>query len=235
MAEVAVWDKGGRVRAYAQVSGASQVPGYTALGSSSTAGLFRGNQSLGRERSTNWEVGIAADQGDWTGQAAVFLRTDRGLTDWTFKEGVTARSANPVDLDTLGFEAVLTRKWSQGRVVFGYTWLDKNPDYRGLAVDASFYALNFARHRATLALVWEPARWIDLRLDNEFRKQQPNVLRRSGDTAFISSVGVHVFPMSDRRLEVSVLVDNLWNEDFEEVPAVPAAPRQSVFLASYHW
>ena len=233
--EVAFTGREGRLRAYAQVSGSSQVPGYTALGSSSTAGLFRGNQMLDRERSTDWEIGVSSQNGDWVAQAAVFMRRDNGLTDWTFTKGVTARSANPVDIDTLGFEAVLTRKWPQGRVILGYTWLDKDPDYRGLAVDASFYALNFARHRATLALVWGPARWIEVRVDNEFRKQQPNVLRQGGDTAFITSLGVHLFPSSDRSLEVSVLVDNLWDEDFQEVPAVPAAPRQSVVMATYHW
>ncbi|HUG11319.1 MAG TPA: TonB-dependent receptor [Opitutaceae bacterium] len=226
---------GGATRFYAQVAGASQVPGYTALGSSATGGLFRGNPNLGRERSTNWEVGAETRSGDWSAQAALFLRRDRGLVDWTFRQGVVARTANAVDIDTLGFEAVLVRKWAHARAVLGYAWLEKDADYRGRTVDASFYALNFPRHRATLALIWEPASWIDVRLDNEFRVQEPNFLRVGDDTAFISTVGVHLFPSADRKLEIAILVDNLWDDDFEEVPAVPAARRQAAISATLHW
>jgi outer membrane receptor protein involved in Fe transport len=226
---------GGATRFYAGVAGASQVPGYTALGSSATGGLFRGNPNLGRERSTNWEVGVKTRSGDWSAQAALFLRRDRGLVDWTFRQGVIARTANAVDIDTLGFEAVLVRRWTHARAVLGYAWLEKDADYRGLQVDASFYALNFPRHRATLALIWEPASWIDVRVDNEYRIQEPNLLRVGDDTAFISSVGVHLFPLGDRKFEVTILVDNVWDDDFEEVPAVPAARRQAAISATLHW
>lgn len=224
-----------RTRAYAQMAGASQVPGYTAIGSSPTAGLFRGNQNLKREDSTNWEAGIASGMGAWQAQAALFLREDRGLVDWTFRRGVTARSANPVDIDTLGFEAIVTRKWARGRATAGYSWLEKDPDYRGQVVDASFYALNFPRHRATVSLVWEPLDWFELRMDNEFRVQEPNFLRVGDDEAFISTLGVHFFPSPSRKVEVSVLADNLWDDDFEEIPAVPASRRQVTLIATVRW
>jgi len=233
--EVRFRKDGGATEYYAQVAGASQVPGYTAVGSSATGGLFRGNPNLGRERSTNWEVGVKTASEGWTAQAALFLRSDRGLVDWTFRRGVTARFANAVDIDTLGFEAVLVRKWSRGKAVLGYSWLEKDADYRGLVVDASFYALNFPRHRATLALVWEPASWIEVRIDNEFRVQEPNFLRVGDERAFISAAGVHLFPSKARRLEISLLVDNLWDEDFEEIPAVPAARRQFAATCTLRW
>lgn len=227
--------RGGVTTVYAQVAGASQVPGYTALGSSATSGLFRGNPNLGRERSTNWEIGLKTGSGDWTAQASLFLRRDRGLVDWTFRRGVTARSANAVDMDTLGFEAVLVRRWSHGRVVFGYSWLGKDADYRGLTVDASFYALNFPKHRATFAFTWEPAAWIELRLDNEFRVQEPNFLRVGDDTAFITAAGLNLFPSKGRRFELSILVDNVWDDDFQEIPAVPASRRQAVVSGTLRW
>ena len=40
------------------------------------------------------------------GQAAVFYRWDDDLVDWTYRLGVTARSANAVDIGTGGFEIV---------------------------------------------------------------------------------------------------------------------------------
>ena len=233
--EVQFRKRGGATTVYAQVAGASQVPGYTALGSSATSGLFRGNPNLGRERSTNWEIGVKTGSGDWTAQASLFMRRDRGLVDWTFRRGVVARSANAVDIDTLGFEAVLVRKWSHGKAVLGYAWLEKDADYRGLTVDASFYALNFPNHRATLALIWEPASWIEVRLDNEFRVQEPNFLRVGDDSAFISAAGVHLFPSKGRKFEISLLVDNLWDDDFEELPAVPAARRQVAVSGTVRW
>lgn len=236
---VAAWNRsnghGGQMRVYAEVSGDSQVASYTALDSSATSGLFRGNPDLGRARSTNWEIGVQRQTGSWELQGDVFFRQDRDLVDWTYREGVTARSANAVDIDTAGFEAVATYRWKKGRVVVGYTWLDKAEDYGSALVDASFYALNYARHRVTAALVWQPVESVELRFDNEFRLQEPNSLRRSSDRAVLASLSARWFVPRVRGLEVSVQVDNLWNCDFEEVPAVPAAPRQYSAGLAYRW
>lgn len=232
------WSKtrdGRRLRAYAQLAGNSQVPDYTALNSNSAAGLFRGNPSLGRSRSTNWETGVSLGGPRLDVQGAVFFRQDRGLTDWTLRRGVTARLASPVDIDTSGAELVATWRWKTGRVVLGYTWLQKAEDYRGAVVDASFYALNFPKHRVTAAVVWRPLRQLELRLDNEYRDQEPNFLRRSSPRAILSSAGAHWLVPNVPGLEVAVLVDNMFNSAFEELPAVPAAPRQYSASLGYHW
>ncbi len=222
-------------RVYAQVAGDSQVSSYTALNSAAGSGLFRGNPDLGRAHSTNWELGVRRSLGRFDVQAAVFLRQDRALTDWTYRRGVTARSANAVDIDTLGFEAVATYRWQQGRAVVGYTWLQKDEDYGSALVDASFYALNFARQRVTAALVWQPIAQLEIRFDNEYREQEPNFLRRSSARAILSSLGVHWFVPQVRGLELSVQVENAWDCAFEEVPAVPATPRQYSAGLAYRW
>ena len=237
VAEIAWLVDGARhpTRIYAQVAGSSQVPGYTALNSNPAAGLFRGNPNLPRERSTNWELGAATGNAGFQVQGALFFRQERGLTDWTYRNGVTARSANPVDIDTVGLESVVTYQWAHGRVVGGYTWLSKREDYRGAAVDASFYALNFPRQRVTLAVVWRLTKEIEVRVDNEYREQEPNLLRRGTAHAFLSSAAVCWFVPAVRGLELSVQVDNLWNSAFQEVPAVPAAPRQYSVGLCYRW
>ncbi len=226
---------GGSTRFYAEVAGDSQVSSYTALNSAAGSGLFRGNPDLGRARSTNWELGVQRTSGRLEVQAAFFFRQDRDLTDWTYRQGVAARTANAVDIDTLGFEAVATYRWQRGRAVVGYTWLRKDDDYGSALVDASFYALNFARHRVTAALVWQPVRQFEVRFDNEYRQQEPNALRRSGSDALISSLSAHWFVPQVRGLEVSVQVENLWNCGFEEVPAVPASPRLYSAGLAYRW
>ncbi|HTL66659.1 MAG TPA: TonB-dependent receptor [Lacunisphaera sp.] len=211
---------------YLQYAETTQVPTYTALNSNPAAGLFRGNPNLGRESSRNLELGAKGQVAGWELQAAVFHRQDDSLVDWTFRQGVIARSAKPVDIGTTGFETVATRSMKWLDLVLGYTYLTKDPDYRGAVVDASFYALNFARHRVTAALTARLGNGFTLRLDNVYRLQEANPLRRSGREAVISSIGLYYVPPTERRLELSLLVSNLWNSTFEEVPGTPASPRE---------
>ena len=214
----------------------TQVPTYTALNSSAAAGLFRGNAELGRASSHNVELGARGTRLGWTGQAALFYRRDDALVDWTFRRGVTARTANAVDVATAGVELVARRAWGAWDVVLGYTGLSKDADYRGAAVDASFYALNYARHRLTAAVTARLGHGVELRMDTVARLQADNGLRvRGGDEALTSSLGLAYRPAGWGGVEFSVLADNLWDSRFEAVPAVPAARRQVSFGAGYAW
>jgi len=218
---------------YLQYAETTQVPTYTALNSNAAAGLFRGNPNLARETSRNAELGATWEHTGWELSAAVFHRQDDSLVDWTFRQGVTARRASLVDIGTTGFEAVATRRTKRLDVVLGYTWLDKDANYRGAVVDASFYALNFARHRFTAAVTAKLGGGFTFSLDNEYRLQEPNPLRRSGREALLSSLGFSYRPPACRELELTFVAENLWQDDFEEVPAVPATPRQ--FSAGVNW
>ena len=226
----------GGQRLYAQYAESTQVPTYTALDSNAVAGLFRGNPNLGRETSRNLELGTALVTGGWNVETAVFYRWDHDLVDWTFARGVTARTANPVDVGTAGLEVVASRKTARCDVTLGYTWLDKSADYGTATVDASFYALNFARHRLTAAVTLRLGAGFEVRMDNEYRVQEKNLLRvTGGNDALLTAVGLYYLPPRLRGLEFSLLVDNLWNSAFQEVPAVPAARRQFSVGATYRW
>lgn len=223
-------------RLYAQYAESSQVATYTALNSNSAAGLFRGNPDLGRETSRNLEAGVEFTQGGWTVQAALFHRQDDDLVDWTFRNGVVARTANPVDIDTTGAEVVAILNRARYDLIFSYAFLEKDADYGSATVDASFYALNFPRHRLTAAVVARLAPGLELRVDNEYRVQEKNPLRvTGGDTAVLTSVGLYWLPAAVRGLELSLRVDNAWDDDFQEVPAVPAARRQWAAGVAWHW
>jgi vitamin B12 transporter len=237
VAELAqAWNSGGLRRLYASYSTTTQMPDYTALDSSPTSGLFLGNPRLGRETSHDAEVGVSGDIGGWTGQAALFYRRDDNLIDWTYKTGVFGRSANAVDIGTEGVEIVARRSWGLASAVLGYTALAKSADYLGAPVTASFYALNYARQRLTAALTLELTRTVFLRLDNAARIQEPDSLRTAGgNNAIASSAGLSWRPEGVRRLEVSLLVDNLWNSAFQSVPGVPASRRQLSFGGTYGW
>ena len=214
-------------RYYLRYAESTQLPTYTALNAKSTAGLFRGNPNLGREFSRTLELGADFRPHGWSLQVAAFYRWDDRLVDWTFRRGVTARTANAVDLGTLGLELVASRKTARVDLVFGYTYLAKTADYGAATIDASFYALNFARHRLTAAVTWRVGAGFEVRMDNEFRVQEKNLLRTiGGDNAALSSLGLYYLPPGWRGVELSLLTENLWNSGFQEVPAVPAARRQ---------
>jgi vitamin B12 transporter len=242
MAEVA-WSPAGADgrpgvwRWYGQYSGSARVPGYTALNSPSSSGLFRGNASLGREKSRNWEAGVQARGHPWSVHAAAFVRRDDPLVDWTFsRTSPNARSARAVDIETSGFEIVAARASRAIDVVAGYTWLAKDADYGSAPVDASFYALNFPRHRFTLAVTARLGRGFEIRSDNEYRVQEPNLLRMvGGDEAVLSSLGIYWLSARNGAYEVSLVADNLWASDFQELPAVPAPGRQVTTSLTRRW
>jgi outer membrane receptor protein involved in Fe transport len=223
-------------RLYVSYAGTSQVATYTALNSNAAAGLFRGNPNLRREKSRNVEVGVSGMFADWTAQAAAFWRSDDDLVDWTYRRGVTARTANAVDVEVAGVELVARRSWRAFDLVLGYTLLGKDADYGSAAVDASFYALNYARQRLTAALTARLPQGFEIRMDNVARAQAANPLRTvGGNEAVTSTLGLAYRSASLPGLEVSVQAENLWDTDFQDVPAVPATPRQWSAGLSYHW
>jgi hypothetical protein len=170
----------------------------------------------------------------WTAQLAVFQRWDDALVDWTYRRGVTARTANPVDLSTTGAECVLRRSVDRWDFVLGLTTYARRSDYGSAAVDASFYALNFPRFRATGAIVARLGRGWEVRVDNEVRRQSDSLLRRaSSRDAFLTAASVAYSPATWNGVTVSLQAENLWNDDFEEVPAVPAGRRQVVLGVTY--
>jgi hypothetical protein len=101
-------------------------------------------------------------------------------------------------------------------------------------VDASFYALNFPRFRATGAVVVRLGRGWEVRIDNEVRRQSDSLLRRASNRdAFLTAAVVAFSPSGWKGVTLSLQAENLWNDDFEEVPAVPAGRRQVVFGVTY--
>jgi vitamin B12 transporter len=213
----------------------SQVPGYTALNSNPT-GLFGGNSLLGREKAKQLSVSIERDTGDWQFQATLFSRRDDHLVDWTYATGAPfARQANAVDLDVIGVEAFFVRSWEAMDLTIGYTALDKDADYGSAQVDASFYALNFARHRATLAFTYRLSRGFELRIDNEYRVQEDNPLRVGDDSTYLVSASLEWSATGERNVGAALVVDNVTDSEYQPFPGTPASGRQVSLSVSYTW
>ncbi len=217
------------------VSSTSQLPGYTVLGSG-ISGLFGGNPELGREKADQYLLSLEQQAFTWRATLSVFFRQDDDLVDWTYAgESPFARQANPVDLDVFGIEGFYSRRWSSIDFSVSYTYLDKSADYGSATVDASFYALNFARHRATLALLYRPTDRIDLRIDTEYREQEANPLRSSSDQAFLVAASLAWQADADYGLSLVMTADNLTDDDYQQFPGTPAIGRQISLSARLEW
>ncbi|MBK1878195.1 TonB-dependent receptor domain-containing protein [Pelagicoccus mobilis] len=220
---------------YISAAQSSQVSGYTAVGGA-TGGLFASNPDLEREVSRNFEVGATFQRSDWSLSAAAFLREDDDLVDWTYSfDATSARSAKNVDIDTVGLEVIASKRINQLELLGSATILDKDENYGDASVDASFYALNYAKLRLTAAIVWNVTEQIQARFDNEYREQQDNVLREGDDEAFFTHVGVYYAVPEVEGLEVKAAVENLWEDDFQEIPGTPGRGRQLSLGARYSW
>jgi len=226
---------GSSERLYLSYSQATQVAGYTAIGGS-TGGLFASDPDLQRERSENLEFGVALDRRDWSLEAAVFYRWDDDLVDWTYSAASpNARSANNVDIETFGIELIGTRRWGALESIASYAYLHKDADYGAANIDASFYALNFPEHRATLGFIWQLCPQVEIRIDNEWRSQETNSLREGSDQGFFTHAGLSYFPEQVESLELFMAVDNAWDDDFQDVPGTPGRGDQYSCGVTYRW
>jgi hypothetical protein len=221
---------------YLSYAQSTQVPGYTAIGGSNTGGLFRSNYDLEREITKNIELGLALDRDTWRLDSAIFYRRDDDLTDWTYNfSSSSARSANPVDITTLGLELLAIKRLDNAEIITSYTFLKKSEDYGNADIDASFYALNYPDHRVTLGVIWRPTNMVEVRVDNEWRKQEENTLRNGDDDALFTHLTVKISPSQFKGLDIMLAADNPWDESFEEVPGTPGRGEQYTISATYHW
>ena len=213
---------------------ATQVVGYGAIGGSETSGLFRSKHDLLRETAQNLELGYSLNRPQWSFDGAIFYRWDEDLVDWTYA-GVGARSAENMDLETFGIELIGSRRWDAIEAIASYTYLDKDESYGNASVDASFYALNYAKHRITLGAIWTPNEILELRIDNEWRNQEANALRSSDNEALFTHIGLSVFPPEFDNLELFAAFDNAWDDDYQDVPGTPGRGSQLSCGAIYRW
>jgi len=221
---------------YLSYAEASQVAGYTAIGGSESGGLFRSNANLKRETTKNLELGLLLEQQSWQLNSALFYRKDNNLTDWTFNfDSSSARFAQPVDIDTTGLEFLATKQFDNIEIIASYAYLHKTETYGAENIDASFYALNFPDHRLTLGAIWNPTDMLEFRVDNEWRKQHNNALRRSDDEALFTQLTLKITPATLQNFFITLAADNLWDESFEEIPGTPGRGEQYTLSATYSW
>ena len=221
-------------RIYLSYAESIQFIGYGAIGGSETSGLFRSNHTLSSETSRNLEFGYQFENKLWVFHATVFHRWDDNLADWTYT-GTGARSAENLDLETSGVELLASRNWERFQSIISYGFLTKKEDYGNLMIDGSFYALNFPKHRFTLGLIWDALDSLQVRVDNEWRDQHENSLRKGPDESFYSHLAASYYPAKFNDLELFLAYDKPWDENFQDIPGTPGRGDQFSFGATYSW
>ena len=227
-------EEGYSEKSYLSYSETVQFIGYGAIGGSETSGLFRSNHDLTRESSRNLEIGHQVNRPEWSLNAAAFYRWDDNLADWTYV-GTAARSAENVDIKTFGFEVIASRNWDAFETIASYSYLKKKEDYGNLAIDGSFYALNYPQNRVTLGLIYNPIEILQLRVDNEWRQQRKNALRKGPDDSLYSHLAASYYPAMFNDLELFLAYDKPWDEDFQDIPGTPGRGDQFSLGATYSW
>lgn len=227
-------DRGGW-EVYTEYSESSQVPGYTVLNSSPT-GLFGGNRDLGRERASMVEAGIFVQHRALSLKTVLFQRRDEDLVDWVYDSSTPGtRQAAAVDITVNGLESWLRWEFKESALEWGYAYLEKSPRYQSVSGDASFYALNFARHRFLISAERRFLKRLTARLETDYREQEENALRQGGRTALKVNMQVFLADFPAQGWRLTVRVDNLTDEDFQPVPGTPGPGRAGSATISYLW
>lgn len=212
----------------------TQLIGYNGIAPGGT--YFGGDADIKRENSSNLELGAQISRADWSFEGAVFYRWDDNLVDWVFLEASpNARLATNVDINTFGVELIASKRWENVETIVSYTYLDKDENYGNVVGASSFYALNYANHRFTLGGIWRPSELVEFRIDNEWRENENNALRKGSDSALFTHFGLSIYPSRVENMELFFAIDNAWDDDFEDVPGTPGRGDQYSAGMTYSW
>ena len=227
-------ENGGSNSLFLSYMESTQLIGYNGIAPGGT--YFGGDADIKRENSSNLELGAQISRTDWSFEGAVFYRWDDNLVDWVFLEASpNARLSTNVDIDTFGIELIASKRWENVETIMSYTYLDKDEDYGEVVGASSFYALNYPNHRFTLGAIWRPCEILEVRIDNEWRENEDNALRKGSDSALFTHFGLSIYPPQVDNMELFFAVDNAWDDDFEDVPGTPGRGDQYSAGVTFSW
>jgi iron complex outermembrane receptor protein len=210
-------------------------PSYTELNYESPASL--GNAGLENQKSETTDlraVGTFADNFGW--HLALFRRITFDSVDWIRATAETKRwtAENIGRIDTDGVECGLSLKSRNGsRAAVSYTFLHKSTDTE---LYSSRYAMDYPEHYLLFSGLWQISRIIGVELTQTFRNQAENPMRSSSDAAYNASLALHLVPISNPHLQVSLMVNNLWDDDYEYFPGqATVSPRRVSLGMTLDW
>lgn len=222
--------------AFAAYTETVRLPSYTELNYNSPGSL--GNTGLGPQLEQQAEMGfkgIPSEFADW--KATVFHRRSEHTIDWM--KGSADGRWQAVDIGTVRTSGTeIETGWypvRQLEIHLGYTWLYKDRTTEDAGFYASRYALDYPEHRLHASILWMPVPSVEVGTVQAIRKQTRNAVRRSSGTGTESSLVVRFTPPQAPFATLSLLMANLWDDDFETFAGQRAPGRYAGLSLSLAW
>ncbi len=185
------------------------------------------NPLLNLQKSDSTELGFrqfVSERFDW--HVAAFFRKLENASDWI--------AGNATDLGTLstaGMEAKASFYLSDTLEVQAfYQWAHKdNSQQDGL------YALDYPEHLLNFSSHWNFLPNWTLFTTQILRYQTENSLRTSNDFGADGSVGLYWIPAAYKTLRVSLVLNNMWNSDFQQIAGLDPRPTTVLSGVTVTW
>jgi len=181
-----------------------------------------GNAALEPQTEQQTEVGfkgIPSEHTDW--KVAAFHRRSHNTIDWmtTAATPYNWKATDIGNLDIYGTETQLG--WYPAQNVemnFSYTWIYKDRTAADSGKYASRYALDYPEHLAQASLLWYPVKPVEIGTVQALRWQTDNEVRQNGQFGADSSFVVRFTPPKADYATLSLLLNNAWDDDFQNFP-----------------
>ncbi|WP_299777526.1 TonB-dependent siderophore receptor [uncultured Formosa sp.] len=210
---------------YGNVGYTYRIPTYTDLYYSDPTTL--GNENLDPEEAIAEELGIKYNHQNFSASLALFNRDSRNLIDYTkANEDDLWEASNIRELNTKGIDAYLNYNFEMGvfsqSVNTSYTYI--NDEVQDINSDFSKYSINSLKHHFVA------------RYKSQFIKNMSQSIiykyaeRTSGDSYSVVDASINY---TIKSLELSVIANNILNEEYTEANLVPMPKGNLVFGLKY--
>lgn len=192
-------------------------PSFTELNYESPASL--GNAGLENQTAETTELqAIGATRRGLSWKLGLFQRTTHDAVDWVRETDTSTRwtAQNLGEIETEGVELGVAMKADGGsRIAAHYQYLHKVSDTE---VYSSRYALDYPEHYFLLSGLWQIVPRVGVELTQAVRQQEDNALRTGADTGYDGRLALHVGLLKRQRAQLSIMVSNLWDDDYTPFP-----------------
>lgn len=212
-------------RLYGSYTESVRQPSFTELNYESPGSL--GNSGLPRQEAQTVDAGLmgrVTRDLDW--RAGVFFVRSRHTVDWA-KPLPTSTRWEATDLGTVDTRGAEGRFDYTPQGPFGlqmsYAWLGKDSEADPYS---SRYALDYPEHLLRVALCWRITSEFRLITTQTLRRQRENPLRTGNSSGVNGRIEARWTPAAREFVEITLLADNLWNDNYQVFPGQPASPRR---------
>ncbi len=189
-------------------------PSYTELNYESPASL--GNAGLENQTASTSEIRLEGTDGSgFQWRVGAFYQILRHTVDWIREQEDSPRweAQNIGTVEAGGVEAGLSWRHHDGsRLAMHYTGMvkEESADFY-----ASRYALDYPEHLFQVAGYLALSARLGVEWVQQVRRQADHPLRGGSDTGYPASLALHALVLPSPRLQLTLAVNNLWDDDYE--------------------